>query len=351
MAKEKMNLKYVLYMSILILILVLSGGCKKDNAKDNTDVQKEEESSSPKKKVDDSMSLTAESVLMTVGDMPITYEEVLFYIFQLKGQYEPSLGEEVWNYEYLEGKKFGDYAKEEIIRHLTELNVINQQARSQGIDLSEDEIEEIKDLVVEYMENVDVELAEKYGITSDLVEKVYGDNLLANKMFDITTGEIDTSIPDEEARQVTIDYLVVLTKGTTKDGVVVDFSEEEKKEALARAKQLRKEAKSAENFYLFAEANSDVQTVRVTYGEDNKPKGFGEKGFEMETGKLSGVITGEDGYYIIYSKSHFDEEATMQKKEDIISERQSEVFEKAYTEWSKNYEVVVGSKLFEQIQF
>lgn len=348
MVKGKNKVKHFLYISLFVLVILFCNGCKKGDTKENTNLTEENKKI---ENVDNSSTLTSDSVVMTIGDIPVTYEEVLFYIFQLKGQYEPSLGEEVWEYEYLEGKTFGDYAKEEIIRHLTELNVINQQARSQGIDLSEDEIEEIKELVADYMENVDQESAEKYGITSELVEKVYGDNLLANKMFDITTGEVDTSIPDEEARQVTIDYLVVLTKGTTKDGIKVDFSEKEKKEALARAKELRKEAKSAENFYLFAEANSDVQTVRVTYGEDNKPDGFGEKGFEMETGKLSGVITGKDGYYIIYSESDFNEEATMQKKEDMISERQSQVFEKAYTEWSKNYEVVVGSKLWEQIQF
>lgn len=296
-------------------------------------------------------TLTPETIVMSVGDISVTYEEVLFYIYYLKQQYEPSLGEGIWDCEFEEGKTFEEYAKEKIINQITELKVICQQAKSQNIELTDDEIQETQDLVAEYMQTIDNGLAQSFGITEELVKNVYKDNLLANKMFDITTSKVDTNISDEEAKQITIDYLVVLTKGVNKEGKTIDMSEEEKTEAKKFAKKLRKEAKAADNFYLFAEANSDLEQIQVTYGAENQPKEFGAKGLEMETGKLSNVIEGSDGYYIIYCESDFDEDATMQKKEDIISEKQSEVFERAYTEWSKDYKVVVATTLWEQIEF
>lgn len=296
-------------------------------------------------------TLTPETVVMSVGDSSVTYEEVLFYIYYLKQQYEPSLGEGIWDCEFEEGKTFEEYAKEKIISQITELKIICQQAKSQNIELTDDEIQETQDLVAEYMQTIDNNLAQSFGITEELVKNVYKDNLLANKMFDITTSKVDTNISDEEAKQITIDYLVVLTKGVNKEGKTIEMSEKEKAEAKKHAKKLRKEAKGADNFYLFAEANSDIEEIQITYGVKNQPKEFGAQGLEMQTGKLSNVIEGSDGYYIIYCESDFDEDATMQKKEDIISERQSKVFESAYTEWSKNYKVVVASTLWEQIEF
>lgn len=334
---KKKNMVYI--TGILMIILLAMVGCKKES----TNTQSLPKDKEAEKEIDDP--------LMTVGKTKIYVDEVLSYMYLLKQDYESSLGSDFWSAELEKGETFEEYAKKEMIYNFSSLKIIVQKAEEFGIFLTDEELDEVKGLALEFMENVSDKDKETYGITLEQMEKIYGENQLASKFFDITTNEVDTNITDEDARQVTIQYLVVRTTGKDKNGNDVNLTEAEKKNAKKKAKGLSKEASQVENFYIFAEANSDDSQVEVTYGKDTMPKEFGSYGVEMKTGEISKVIETSSGYYILYCVSDFDKDATRNKKEEIINERQNQWFKSSYTEWSKDYKVDIKQKLWDKIHF
>lgn len=345
-AKQSFGKTAFILMAAAITAVGLSG-CKQKEKEpaQETSVLAEEDTTVRAVGVDDG-ELTEEAILIAVGQEAVTCREARFYLQQVKEKYEPTLGEEIWDIIIEDGETFEGYVKEEVISEITEVKIICQEANKQGILLSDDERMEAEGMAQEYIEKAGASV----GITKEQAAEIYGDHILAGKMFDVTTGNVDTSISNEEARQITIQYLKVLTNGSDKNGAVVSMNEEEKKKAKEQTQTLLEQAKEAKSFYNFAEANSDDSQVEITFGVDTRPDEFGDQALALKAGEFSKVIEGESGFYILYCVSDMDEEATSRKKEEIITENQDKVFQKAYTEWSKNYEVIISSTLWDQMR-
>lgn len=336
-------------ISILILIILLFfTACKGKKSIGNDLVNSVTKSKNSDLQKDG--ELTPDSVVITVGDEAVTYKEALIYIYQLKEEYEPNLGENIWSFDTGNGITLEAYAKNQVIDNLIKLKTICQEAKRQEITLTDDEIMEISNMATSYLENITIEDQTKYGITKELIQKVYEDNQLASKMFDISTNDVDTDISDEEAKQIKIQYLTILTNGQDKNNNTIKMDKKQSEKAYQKIKELRKTAKQVENFQRFAETNSDSKETEIIFGEDDKPAEFGEEALKMKTGKLSKVIKGDSGYYILYCVNDFDKDATMAKKEEIILEQQNKEFEEKYKEWEKDYKIAISTTLWEQIK-
>lgn len=344
---NEITMKKIVVFLLLIVMTVSLFGCNKEGSSEGGFINS---ITHKKQNVQNDGELTNDSILMVIGNRAVTYKEALIYIYQLREEYEPSFGTEIWDYELQEGKTFEDNAKEELIKDLTQLKIICQEAEKQELFLTDDEKIEITEQAKNYVAGITKEDQETYSITEELIQQIYEENQIASKMFDITTNEINTDISDEEARQWKIEYLMIMTNGEDKYGNTVNLNENEKKEALKKAKSLRKKATEVENFKNFADANTDDTEVEVVFGVDDKPVEFGDDAMKLKTGEVSKVITADSGYYIVYCVSDFDEEETLNKKEEIILKNQNEEFERIYKEWSEQYEIEVSS-LWSQIKF
>lgn len=324
----------------------------------------------PDIEVQTSGELTMDSVIMRVGELGVTYREVLIYMYQMKERYEPGFGENIWDFAVEGDQSFGEYAKAEVMDNLIQIKIIVQQAAKQGVTLAADEVSEISREAEEYLEGIKSSDIKEYGLTQEFIEAIYQDNRLAEKMFDITTSVVDTDISDAEAKQSRVQYLAVLTKGTDRNGKDIHLkSEKDLKEALKRTQNLRKQAREAADFGNFADANSDLEEYEITYGnsdlntEDKEvwqgssaqlaeiPKAVLLQGLKMKTGEMSKVLETKKGYFILYCASEFDEDATRARKEKIIENEQEKVFLEAYEEWSGDYKVEIGKRLWEGISF
>ncbi|MSS63938.1 peptidylprolyl isomerase [Velocimicrobium porci] len=328
--------KLVLFGCTLGLMAMVVSGCESESNTKKIDKKELEEES--------------KEVLMSVGEESVSYEETFAYIYMLKKQYEPSMSGNIWDFQIEEGQTFGDYAKEQVIKEITQLKVIAQEANKQQIALDDDEKEEAKLNAIEFMKNVTDKEKEVYLLSEKTMTSIMEEHLLAQKMYDIATNEVDTTISDEEAKQITIQYLMVMTKGTDKNGNKVEMNQEERNAAKKKAKSLYKQAKDASSFYALAESNTDADSVDLTFGKNNMPADFGEQAFQLKKGQLSNLIQGENGFYILYCVDDNDEDATTAKKEEIIQKNQDKLFRKKYKKWSKQYEVTIGTKLWDKIQ-
>ena len=176
------------------------------------------------------------NALMVVGNKSVSYEEAFAYIYMLKQQYEASMGESIWDFEMGEGVTFEEYAKKHIVDELTQLKMIGQEGEKLGIVLEEDEIQEAKNMAANFIATVSKEDKEAYSLTEELMASIYEEHILAEKVYEVTTNEINTNISDDEAKQMTVQYLVVMTNGVDKNGNKVKMTKEEKKQAKKKAK-------------------------------------------------------------------------------------------------------------------
>lgn len=338
---------------LLMLALTACSGKKNSETSDNNNKESTQSDETDTKEADKAEEPTAktDATILTVGDVKVPYNEVMVYVLLLKELYEPNFTDVIWDYKLDTGITFGEMAKEEVLNQIIQLKIMTMEAQNLETALTDDELIEIENYANEYLAGITEEDREKYGITYDTVFGVCKDNYLSEKVFDVVTMNVDTSISDEEAKQVTVWQIAVSTSSEDKNGDVIALSDEEKEAALSKAKKLLKKVKKEEDFYTFALSNSDDSIVEYTIGKGDKSDEYIDAAFALEEGKISKVIEDESGYYILYCVDSFNEDATAQKKEEIISTRQDKAFQKLYKEWLENYKVKIKQEIWDEIQF
>lgn len=298
----------------------------------------------------DTGDISNNSVVMLVGGETVRFSELKDYCYFLKCQYEGSFGEELWEYPLAASETIGDQAKQDIVNMITQVKIIAATAREQDVTLTADEQDEALQQAEELVNNATREDKKEYSLNVQEISAIYQENALANKMFYIATDDADTSVTDEEARQMSLQYLQIVTNGTDRNGNEISMDKETKKKALERARRLRKEASGAEDFLNYAGQNTDAAQVEVTIGRDTDllEQKVADAAFSMKTGDISEVIEGEQGYYILFCASERDDDATNRRKEEIIEKRQMDMFMEKYAHWMQDKDVDINQSFWNE---
>lgn len=293
--------------------------------------------------------ITANSYVIKVGNAGVQYSEVLNYCYLLKNQYESSFGSELWKYKIDDKTTIGDKAKKEIVSTLTQLKLIGVNAAKQGVTLDNDEQDQALQDAQKLIKKASKADRKKYELNVNSVKELFEDNILANKMFYVATDDADTNVTDDEAKQIKISYIELITKGTDKNGRKVNMNAAGKAKTYKRMKEMLKEAKKADNFSDYAAVNTESRQSEVTIGMDTKllDKEAVDAAFSLKKGKMSNVIGGKNGYYIIYCENDNDEDATYARKEAIIEERQTKMFKEKYSKWLSESSVDISNKFWD----
>ena len=285
-------------------------------------------------------------LMMMVGDSRVYYNEAIVYLKSAMDHYKSEYSEDIWDVDiYGDGRTFDQLLKDEVVKQISELKIIKGQAEKQGIILSEEEQTRAKTYAKEHYAGIAVKDLDRYFITEELLRNVYEDNILANKMFETTTINVDNDVPDETAKQITINHILINNHE--------NLTAEESQQAFSKVQDIWEQAKTTEDFKGLAEANSESKIIEYTFGRGGGPEeysdSFEQAAFTLKTGEISGIITTEYGWHIIYCVSDFNEDATIQVKEEIIEERRNELFAQLYSEWSSEYDVVVNNEAWNSI--
>ena len=296
-------------------------------------------------------------VVIRVGEKTVGKDEIMFYVLCVKEQYEGYFGQDIWSVDFGNGRTFEDMCKEDILNEIVQLKIITTMAEAEGVVVTEDEADEIADTVREQLEEIsDLDIL-LYHLDTELLESIYHDNYLSSKMFDVVTSDVDTMVPDEEARCAEYQVLTLLTEGTDKNFNQIAQTPEEREETRAKAQELYVQAVTeGTDFLLLATVHSDLEEVSVILGRGEWPEEydrevFDQAAFALRTGETSLVIEGTHGFYIIHCVNEMEEDATAQAKEAIISARQDEAFQKLYAQWATDFQVIVDEEKWDAITF
>ncbi|MGN0342360.1 MAG: peptidyl-prolyl cis-trans isomerase [Roseburia sp.] len=275
--------------------------------------------------------------------------------------YMAYFGEDMWSQDlYGDGGTMQESVKSDVLDQIELAYLLEAHMEEYDVEITQEELDEIDGAAEEFMEENTKDAIRVMGASKEYVSEMLRLYLIQQKMYDAIIATADTDVTDEEAAQKTISYIKVSTQGYyDADSNYIEYTDEEKESIAAIADTV---AEAALTDFEAAAADNGYEVNTYSYGddeidEDGNPTGaldpaVIEAGNSLKEGEISGVVSvSGDGYYIVRLDSAFDEEATQTKKDEIISQRQSEKYSEVTESYTEAAEWIVDEEVWATVNF
>ena len=207
-----------------------------------------------------------DTVAVSFGDTNIMLDEVTYMIRSMEYTYESYFGSNICGNDMGDGSGMtvGDYIKQMSLSQLRQTLVLNEYAKKNGIELSDDQKAKV-DEAIEKLQTESEDYLEAVGATDELIEKTYIENAIANLVYMDLVADVDTTVGDDEFLRKKIAYVKLtpseLTETTAADEATTEVSSDE---------DSSEEASSIENTEAESEsASKDVTTSTEEASSEN----------------------------------------------------------------------------------
>ena len=197
-----------------------------------------------------------DTVAVSFGDTNIMLDEITYMIRSMEYTYESYFGSNICGNDMGDGSGMtvGDYIKQMSLSQLRQTLVLNEYAKKNGIELSDDQKAKV-DEAIEKLQTESEDYLEAVGATDELIEKTYTENAIANLVYMDLVADVDTTVGDDEFLRKKIAYVKLtpseLTETTAAEEATTEVSSDE---------DSSEEASSIEN----TEAESESASKDVT---------------------------------------------------------------------------------------
>lgn len=322
-----MKRKMTFFFICFVLCFTMSS-CKKDETSGEESVSIE--SALPV----ENGTLGDESTAISVGKTAVTYEEYRVYKYFMESRYEKVFGTGVWQFAPEEGgNTIGQDAIEDVLRLIIRVKVINKEAVRQNITLAADEKEEADTGAASFVESLSEKVRKEKGIQMAVVSRIFEENRLAEKMYNIVTGNADTELAKKDCEAARIQYIYMEANDTNREDVKQTMSE------------LKNRAKSGGSFYRLAKENTSSGVTESLIGLADERSRLAQAVLSMKQGEISDVIEESDGYYLVYCVEENSKKIREEYRNQIIEKRQNKAFADAYKKWADACEVRASRSL------
>ena len=229
-----------------------------------------------------------ETVAVSFGDTDIMLDEVTYMIRSMEYTYESYFGSNICGNDMGDGSGMtvGDYIKQMSLSQLRQTLVLNEYAKKNGIELSDDQKAKV-DEAIEKLQTESEDYLEAVGATDELIEKTYTENAIANLVYMDLVADVDTTVGDDEFLRKKIAYVKLtpseLTETTAADEATTEVSSDE---------DSSEEASSIENTE--TESESVSKDVTTSTEEASSEKASTEEASSENVSKLSSEASTED---------------------------------------------------------
>ena len=232
-----------------------------------------------------------DTVAVSFGDTNIMLDEITYMIRSMEYTYESYFGSNICGNDMGDGSGMtvGDYIKQMSLSQLRQTLVLNEYAKKNGIELSDDQKAKV-DEAIEKLQTESEDYLEAVGATDELIEKTYTENAIANLVYMDLVADVDTTVGDDEFLRKKIAYVKLtpseLTETTAADEATTEVSsDEDSSEEASSIENTEAESESASKDVTTSteEASSEKASTEAVSTEEASSENVSELSSEAST--------------------------------------------------------------------
>ena len=240
-----------------------------------------------------------DTVAVSFGDTNIMLDEVTYMIRSMEYTYESYFGSNICGNDMGDGSGMtvGDYIKQMSLSQLRQTLVLNEYAKKNGIELSDDQKAKV-DEAIEKLQTEAEDYLDAVGATDELIEKTYTENAIANLVYMDLVADVDTTVGDDEFLRKKIAYVKLtpseLTETTAADEATTEVSsDEDSSEEASSIENTEAESESASKDVTTSteEASSEKASTEAVSTEEASSENVSEISSEASTEDSTEVET------------------------------------------------------------
>ena len=293
----------------------------------------------------------AKDEIFRIESISCTLPEIMVYLTNTQNQYESVYGAEIWEAD-MEGVTLEQNIKDTALARIAQIKSMNLLAAQYGVELSEQEKERAAEAAGVYYESLNEKERELMGVTPEIIEGLYMEYGLANKVYNFIIRDINPEISDDEARTIKVQHILIKTYALNGAGEKIEYTESAKAAAYAQAKEVLDLARDGEtDFEQLVERYSEDSKGTYSFGRGDMEPALEEAAFNLGTGEISGIVETKSGYHIIKCISTFDRAETDANKVKIVEQRKKEVFGQEYDTFVKSLTRNLNEEAWGEVAF
>lgn len=352
---------YINGLCILIIILLVSTGCKKEEP-----------------------IMLVEDYLILVEDEHVQENEVMVYVYQVVEEFEQVGGKEVWEFEDFSGGKSAiEVAKEAVFENVVRMKVLNQKSREFSIELTESKRSNVVKQARLYFDKMSESYKEVNKISYELVEQVFIESAVASEVALEVTVDF---LPEEDVilekllenkdyamlygldtndilTEVSARHILFAVRELDQSGDYVTLTDEEKSLQYNLAEEVHTMAVDGVEFNSLVVEYSNSEQNEFTFSKAFIPDGFKESLSTLAEGEVSEIVEDESGYHLFKIESiklpteeeinDFESNVNSFEEElrgNIITNLRENAFNSLYEEWKQDIIVRLDKTVWDDIQ-
>lgn len=268
--------------------------------------------------------------------------------------YRAYFGDDVWSSDlYNNGTTMEDNTKNSVIEMIENLYILQNHMADYDVTLTDDETAKIAETAAQFMADNDDKAVNALGATEDIVKEYLTLVTVQSKMRAAIIVDADTNVSDADANTSAYSYVnVSKTSYKDADGNTQEYTDDEKAEL---ADTVQKFHDAAADTTLDTAADEYGYTVSTgTFSSDNTTLDEevlnALEGLKSE-GELSDVVETDNYYYVLRLDEITDADATEEHRQEIISQRQSNLYNEVLQGWKDEAEWVLNDKVWDKVTF
>lgn len=305
---------------------------------------------------------------MTVNGEKITMDTMMYYIMQQEAEYSyddtystATYGVSYWDLELDDEKVTVRQKVEEYVLEIAQLyEIFYQEAKKQGYELDEGDIEEAKANAYSIWQSMSDRQKEITDLTEESLTEIFKKISLATKYYDeVDAGlEVDeeaatAGIKQEDYQEYSIEMMCLDRAEEDSEGVLTDLPKKKLNAALKRVEKYRKKLKKGTSLTdVLPEGEKKIYVQNMTFikGDGKLNSVLEAEALKLENDEWTSVIETDDGYVLIRMLDNAVTDSYEQAVANAIEQAQTDAFEKVYEKIRESYQVEQAIDIWDQIE-